>query len=144
MKKLTKQKKIEGSIFAIPLIDNKFAYGLVCKGGDMCFFNYITQNSMLPERLQESTPLFRVCVNDSAPKEGEWIFVGNVKLVGVYSEYSFYYNKPVGSDEIYLYSMERDTLSLSDEREAAELEVFGSWFAKNISDRILNTINASS
>jgi len=136
MKNLIRQKQIEGSIFAVPFDGVSFVYGLVCKGGDVCFFKYLTQEALFPNELQEAEALFRVCVNDTAPKEGKWIYVGSTNLVGDYAKYSFYVNKPVGSDSVYVYDVETDSLSPSNQGETEGLEVFGSWFAKNINDRI--------
>lgn len=135
MKNLIKKKHTEGSVFAIPL-ESCFVYGLVCKGGDMCFFDYVTETPVLPENLQEQKVLFRVGVHDSAPIEGEWIYVGSVDLVGNCKEYNFYYNKPVGSDVVYLYSKEHDSFVEVTEDGVKGLEVFAAWFAKNINDRI--------
>jgi hypothetical protein len=136
MKNFTKQKKIEGSIFAVPFSDGSFVYGLVCKGGDMCFFKYLTQDAVFPDELQKAEVLFRVCVNDTAPKEGNWIYVGSTNLVGDHAKYSFYVNKPVGGDSVYVYSVETDTLSPTNQENTVGLEEFGSWFAKNINERI--------
>jgi hypothetical protein len=140
MKNLIKKKHTEGSVFAIPL-NSRFVYGLVCKGEDMCFFDYSTEKPLLPENIQELTILFRVGVHDSAPDEGGWKYVGNVELLGDHAKYSFYCNRPVGSNTVYLYSKENDSLVETTEDKVKGLEVLAAWFAKNVSDRIAKSLS---
>jgi hypothetical protein len=134
-----KQRKPEpAAVYAIPLLDGRFAFGQVAAGLDMAFFDHAAPaehaESLGVDEIIAKPVAFRVPIAMDAPSEGKWLLLGSAPLRGALAHAAKYKHKPVGAKQANLYS-EGKSLPATDEGTAG-LEVLATWFSMHIAQRL--------
>lgn len=124
----------EGDVFAIPLGDDKYGFGQVCRGLDHAYFDL--QSNIIPPlpEVVSGPVVFRVPVGKHTIRAGGWKILGNLPLVGPLAEYQAYRNQPVGSNQLYICRAGQFTQATLDE--VRHLEALAFWFPMHIVERL--------
>jgi Immunity protein 26 len=131
-----KNKKL-GSVYAIRFANNSYAYGQICEGGDMAFFDIQSNQLLTPNAVAERAVVFRVFVAVDAISAGEWLFLGIAPLQEQLALKCGYRHQPVGSAQSYVYVQGMKVSVPITAEEAEPLEAFAVWFSQHIEARLL-------
>jgi len=134
MAKKEKCKLEIGNVYAVPLNDGRYAFGVLCHGNEVNFFDYTSIEMEIPSTLLDMGSAFRVPVAKDELENCCWEIIGRVDLPGQYSTPGKYLHKPVGSSQYYLYSAGKSLPVL--ESEVRGLEVLSVWFSSHIVERL--------
>lgn len=130
---MRRKKLAAGDVYAVPLPSGGFGFGVYCDR-DFAFMALKAEEPIIPELLLESPLAFRVYVAVDAPRSGEWRQIGRIALTGPYAQPASYLNKPVGSDQLYIFSAgERREAT---REECRGLELSATWFSFHVEERL--------
>lgn len=132
-KKKRKSKLNIGDVYSIPL-SNGFAFCVACEGNEFVFFDYLSEQPLLPEHLLSIPVAFKIMVGKGEPDAGEWIPLGNLQVDQVMRSKSKFLHKPVGSDNLYIYFNGESLPATEDE--VKNLELFTIWLSDFIVKRL--------
>lgn len=130
---MKKTKLTRGDVCAVPLPGGGYGIG-VCCGDDFAFMAVKVNKPIMPEKVLELNVAFRVFVALDAATSGGWQHLGRVELTGAYAHAASYLNKPVGSEQLYIYCAgERRP---ANQEECRGLELVATWFSFHVAERL--------
>lgn len=124
-----------GSVYSIKLRNGEYAFGQVCAGGDYAFFDLkLVEPSPPIETVINSPVAFRVPVAADAAVIGGWQLIGVALPLGTLAFRGQYRHRPVGSQQVFLYTEGRSSPATEDE--VKDLEVLATWFSNHVESRL--------
>jgi len=129
-----------GAMLAVPLGDGIFGLAQMAEGGDYAFFD----KRVMPAQWAEP-PLaawsccpvaFRVPLAKGVPKAGGWRYLGKAPLQDSLAVQAAYWNRPVGSSEVFVIRHNQFTPGTPDDM--IRLECMAWWMEDHVRQRLLD------
>ncbi|WP_144394242.1 hypothetical protein [Pleionea sediminis] len=130
----SKRKLVIGSVFKIHLEEKGDAFGVLCYGNEVAFYDFVSNSDSLPEDLLGKKLAFRVPVATDELENLCWPIVGVIKVPAELAEPGRYLNKPIGSTESYVY--QNGELFQATDSDIESLEILTVWFSVHVEERL--------
>lgn len=140
-KRRKKQAYQDGDFFAIPLPDDKYAFGRILDSANNTygFYNIISEKIEPISKLKQLPYVFIILCADDGITSWRWKIIGHEKLAeGEYIEPDFWVRDALDETKAQIYS--KGQFRKATVEEAKNLEIFKIWTPELVEERILNTI----